>query len=115
MKILRFHKNEAKLMVENADDLWHLSNVIEIGDSLEGRTFRKIKLGGVEERSQKITKKPVFLKIGVEKVEFHKFSNALRVSGKVLEGKEDIPKGSYHTFNIEAGSSITLTKPEWLE
>lgn len=115
MKILRFHKNEAKLGVENADDLWHLSSIIDVDDTLEGRTFRKVKLGGAEDRAQKISKKPVFLKIGVEKVEFHKYSDALRVSGKVLEGKEDIPKGSYHTFNINEGSTITIIKPEWLK
>lgn len=115
MKILNFHKDQAKLVVENADDLWHLSGVIEVGDTLQGRTFRKIKLGGADDRSQKVTKKPVFLEIGVEKVEFHRYSDALRVSGKVLEGREDIPKGSYHTFNVEEGSTITLKKPEWMK
>ena len=115
MKILHFHKNEAKLVVENIDDLWQLSTIISEGDTLEGRTFRKIKLGTAEERSQKITKKPVFLKIGIEKVEFHRYSDILRVSGKVLEGKDDIPKGSYHTFNIEEGTTITIIKPEWLK
>ena len=113
MKILGFRKNEAKLVIETLDDLWQLSNIIDTDDTVEGRTFRKIKLGGAEDRSQKIVKKPVFLKIGVEKVEFHRYSDVLRVSGKVLEGKEDIPKGSYHTFNVEEGSTITLIKPEW--
>ncbi|MBW2997020.1 mRNA surveillance protein pelota [Candidatus Woesearchaeota archaeon] len=115
MKILHFRKNEAKLVVENIDDLWQLSTIIDSGDTLKGKTFRKIKLGTAEERSQKITKKPVFLRIGIEKVEFHRYSDILRVSGKVLEGKEDIPKGSYHTFNVEAGTAITLIKPEWLK
>ncbi|MBW2972328.1 mRNA surveillance protein pelota [Candidatus Woesearchaeota archaeon] len=112
---MHFRKNEAKLLVENLDDLWYLSNIIDVGDSVEGRTFRKIKMGGEDERSQKIVKKPVFLKIDVEKVEFHRYSDALRVSGKVLEGKEDIPKGSYHTFNVEEGTTLTLVKPEWLK
>lgn len=115
MKILHFRKNEAKLVVENIDDLWQLSNIIDAGDTLEGRTFRKIKLGTAEERSHKIAKKPVFLRISIEKVEFHRYSDILRASGKVQEGKEDIPKGSYHTFNIEEGTTITLIKPEWLK
>ncbi|MBU2562025.1 MAG: mRNA surveillance protein pelota [Nanoarchaeota archaeon] len=115
MKILHFHKNEAKLVVENLDDLWYLSNMIDVGDVVEGRTFRKIKIGGEDERSQKIVKKPVFLKIDAEKVEFHRYSDVLRVSGKVAEGKEDIPKGSYHTFNVEEGTTFTITKPEWLK
>lgn len=113
MKILHFQKNQAKVLVENMDDLWYLSNIIDVGDSVEGKTFRKIKIGGEDDRSQKIVKKPVFLSIIVEKVEFHKYSDILRVSGKVAEGKDDIPKGSYHTFNVEQETAITITKQEW--
>jgi len=115
MKILHFHKNVAKVLTENLDDLWHLSSIIDVGDSVEGKTFRKIKIGGEDERSQKIVKKPVFLNISVEKVEFHRYSDILRVSGKVLEGKDDIPKGSYHTFNIDESTTITITKQEWMK
>jgi protein pelota len=114
MKILHFRKDTAKVLVENLDDLWYLSSIIDIGDTVEGRTFRKIKLGGGEERSQSVVKKPVFLKISVENVEFHKYADSLRVSGKVLEGVEDIPKGSYHTFNVEESSTITIIKESWL-
>ncbi|MFH1063944.1 MAG: mRNA surveillance protein pelota [Candidatus Woesearchaeota archaeon] len=115
MKILNIHKNEAKLVVENLDDLWCLSTIIDPADIVEGRTFRKIKIGGEDDRSQKIVKKPVFLKIEVEKVEFHKYSNVLRVSGKVAEGQEEIPKGSYHTFNVEEGTQLKLIKTEWFK
>ena len=115
MKILEFKKDRATLIVENMDDLWYLSTIIEVGDTLEGKTFRKVKIGGSEDRSQSIVKKPVFLKIAVEKVEFHKYSDILRISGKVQEGKEDIPKDSYHTFSLEPGTKFTLIKPEWLK
>jgi protein pelota len=117
MKILHFQKNEAKVLVENLDDLWCLSNIIDTGDSVEGRTFRKIKAsgGGDDERAKAAIKKPVFLRILVEKVEFSRYSNVLRVSGKVAEGKEDIPAGSYHTFNIEENTNITIMKPEWFK
>ena len=37
------------------------------------------------------------------------------ISGKVAEGKEDIPAGSYHTFNIEEGTSIAIIKSEWFK
>ncbi|MFC1741934.1 mRNA surveillance protein pelota [Nanoarchaeota archaeon] len=115
MKILHFHKTEAKLQTENLDDLWCLSNIIDVGDTVEGKTFRKIKLGGEDDRSQKIVKKPVFLSIEAEKVEFHKYSNVLRISGKVQEGKEEIPKGSYHTFSVEEDTTIKIIKPEWFK
>jgi protein pelota len=115
MKILHFRKDEAKVLVENLDDLWCLSNIIDAGDSVEGKTFRKIKVGGggEDERARSAVKKPVFLSVVVEKVEFSRYSNVLRVSGKVAEGKEDIPAGSYHTFNVEEGTALTIMKPEW--
>jgi len=114
MKILSFHKSTAKLQVETLDDLWYLSSIIDSGDAIEGKTYRKVKVGGSEEAKDSV-KKPVYLSIAVERVEFHKYSDILRVSGKVLEGKEDIPKGSYHTFNVEADTVITIIKPEWLK
>ena len=115
MKILRFQKNQAKVLVENLDDLWYLSNIIDMSDAVEGKTFRKIKIGGEDDRSQKIVKKPVFLCINVEKVEFHKYADILRVSGKVKEGIDDIPTGSYHTFNVEQGTTISIIKTEWFK
>ncbi|MCH8329268.1 MAG: mRNA surveillance protein pelota [Nanoarchaeota archaeon] len=64
---------------------------------------------------KKITKKAVFLLIAVEKVEFSKTSNILRISGTVKGGPEDVPLGSHHTFNIEENSIITIIKQKWLK
>ena len=43
-------KGEIKLKVENPDDLWYLSTLIEPKDLVKGRTIRKIKPGEKEER-----------------------------------------------------------------
>ena len=110
-----FKKGEAKIKVENLDDLWYLNQIIEKNDCIKGKTLRKIKLGEETQRKQKTTKKPVFLLIQVEKLEFSKTSNILRISGVVKEGPEDIPLGSHHTFNIEENSIITLIKQQWLK
>ncbi len=107
-------KGEAKVKIENLDDLWYLSTIIDANDELKGKTIRKIKIGEKDERSANVSKKAVFLKLKAEKIEFSKTSNILRVSGKITEGPEDIPKGSYHTFNIEINSIITITKDRWL-
>ncbi len=116
MKII--HKNlkngEIKLKAENLDDLWYLSSIVEPQDLVSGKTVRKIKLGGEEERKVTAFKKEIFLEIRVENVEFHKYSNSLRISGTVVQGPEDVPKASYHTFNIEPGSIIKIVKKEWL-
>ncbi len=111
MKQLGFKQKqgELKVKVENPDDLWYLNNIIDPGDTLSGKTLRKLKV--TEEASAE--RKIVFMAIKVEKVDYA--PNELRVSGKVLEGPEDIPHGSYHTFSIEQGVIITLIKPEWLK
>ncbi len=116
MKQIYFNlkKGEIKLKAENLDDLWYLSNIIEPKDIIKGKTVRKIKLGGEEQRKQKITKKPVFLKIQAEKIEFSKTSDILRVSGIITQGPEDIKLGAHHTFNIEENSIITIIKEKWL-
>ncbi|MBD3310677.1 mRNA surveillance protein pelota [Candidatus Woesearchaeota archaeon] len=114
MKILSsdLRKGFAKLKVESLDDLWYLNQIISKGDLVKGKTFRKIRIGGKEERSQKVVKKPVFIEIETEKLDYT--GDLLRVSGKIRQGPEDVPRGSYHTFTIEEGSQITVKKESWL-
>ena len=108
-------KGEIKLKVENLDDLWYLSTIIEPKDIIKGKTTRKIKLGEKNQRNIKIIKKQVFLKIEVEKIEFSKTSDTLRASGKIKQGPEDVQLDSYHTFNIEQNTTIAIIKEKWLK
>ncbi len=112
---LDLKKGEAKLKIENLDDLWYLSQLVDIGDIIKGKTIRKIKLGKDSDRKQAIVKKPFFLKIKIEKIEFSKLSNALRVLGVITEGPEDIQKGEHHTFSLEPNTIFTLIKERWLK
>lgn len=105
-----FKKGYAKIKVENLDDLWYLSHIIDPGDLASGRTLRKIKLG---EDDRKAIRKPVFIKIKVEKIDYG--SDLLKVLGIVVEGPEDVPKGSHHSFNVEENTIITLEKEKWLK
>ena len=110
-----FKQGEVKVKIENLDDLWYLNQIIEKTDIIKGKTSRKIKIGDEKQRKQAITKKIIFLVIEVEKVEFSKTSNILRISGIVKEGPEDVPLGSHHTFSLEENSIITITKQKWLK
>ncbi len=110
-----FRKGEMKLKTQNLDDLWYLSSIIDNGDLVKGKTIRKIKIGKEWERKQKITKRQVTLTIEVEKIDFHKYSNNLRVSGVIKQGPEDVPKGQHHTFDIDDNTTITLIKARWLK
>lgn len=111
---LNLKKAELKLKVENMDDLWCLSQIIEPDDLVRGKTIRKIKIGETNQRKVNIIKKTIFIEIRVENVEFHEYSSVLRVSGVITQGPEDIQRGSYHTFNLEPSSIITIIKKQWL-
>jgi protein pelota len=117
MKIIKknLKKGEITFKTENLDDLWYLSQIVEPGNLIRGKTERKIKIGGEEQRNAKVVRKTIFLKLEIEKIEFHKYSDMLRVSGTTMEGPEDVPKGSYHTFNVETNTVITIEKKEWLK
>ena len=105
-------KGEMKLEVENLDDLWYLSQVIDPGDLISGTTLRKIKIG--DEQSANVIRKPVFMQIRVEKIDFGSRSDTLRATGKITAGPDDVPLGTYHSFNIEEKTRFTLIKQRWL-
>jgi protein pelota len=109
-----FRKGFSKVRIENADDLWFLSQVIDASDFVSGKTVRKVKIGGEDDRKQKVTKKAVFIKIIVEKVEFAESQTMLRILGVIEEGPEDIARGEHHTFNVEEGTEIKIEKEKWM-
>jgi protein pelota len=115
MKIIKqdLKHGEITLKVENSDDLWYLSHIIDVNDVIKGKTIRKIKIGGEEDRKSSVIKKSIFLKLKAEKMDFTE--SALRVSGKIIEGPEDIPLGSYHTFEFEENTVATIIKESWLK
>lgn len=110
MRILKMDKKtgEVSVIPETLDDLWHLERIVEPGDFAEAKTFRSVKLGENEE------KKPVFIRIGIERAEFAKYANKLRLTGKIVAGnpEEFVQKGKYHTLDVEKGEKITLIK-DW--
>jgi len=117
MKLLysNLKNGEVKVLTQNLDDLWYLSTIIEPKDIAKGRTLRKIKPVSSEEKSKEATKKPVFIKIEVENVEFSKYTNVLRISGVIKEAPDEIPLGEHHTFNIDDNTAITIIKEQWLK
>jgi len=113
MKIINknLSKGFVKIQITNRDDLWYLSQLISPGDIISGKTIRKIKLGESGDRKIAIIKKSVYIKINVEKLEYT--AESLRVLGPIIEGPEDIAKGSYHSFNLEENSCISIQKQRW--
>lgn len=113
MKILEDNQKQGEITVkpENLNDLWSLYNIISKGDQISAVTQRRV----VIKEGTKGERKTMRLKLDVDDVSFHEFSNRLRIKGKILEGPEDlISYGSYHTVNIEPHQALTIIKETWL-
>lgn len=104
---LKGREGEIAITPETLDDLWHLKYIIEKGDLVFALTKRKADTATDKLRPEKVEKKNVRLGIRVEDLEFHRFSNRLRIHGVIEQG---IDTGSYHTLNIEDGTNVAIIK-----
>ena len=104
-------RGEISVIPESVDDLWHLKHVIEPGDMVYSLTYRRMEEATDKVRPAKTEKKRIRLGLRVENVEFHKFSHRLRIKG-VIEFGPDTEVGSYHTFNIEPNTELSIIK-DW--
>jgi protein pelota len=102
---------EIKFQVDNMDDLWHLYNIIEVGDLVLASTYRREEQKADKVRNERGEKKRVFLGIRVEKMEFHEFDSRLRITGVIEQGPQDL--GAHHTLNVEEGEVLTVVKLHW--
>ncbi|MCP4761559.1 MAG: mRNA surveillance protein pelota [archaeon] len=112
MQILHsdFKKGIMKVMTQSLDDLWILYNIIKPNDIVGARTFRRV----VRRDGDKGERKPMHLDLKTETVEFHEYSNRLRLKGKIIHGPDEyVSIGQYHTINVEVGTKIQITKEKW--
>jgi len=102
-----------KVLVECDEDLWTLKILLKPGDLVEGLTFRDIS----RESSSVRERRPMVVKLKVERVEFQPFSGKLRVFGVIVEGPEEYGvRGKHHSLYIAPGDVITLEREEgWSE
>lgn len=112
MRILKedLKKGFVHIKIEQPEDLWYLSHIIAVGDSVKGTTERKIKIGGEDARNQKVVRKKMTLTLSVEKVDY---LETLRVLGLITNGPDDVARGEHHSFNVTEGDDITITKHSW--
>lgn len=115
MRLLEFDRKTgtARVQVTSPNDLWVLETLIRRGDVVTARTTRMLKSPDGSERGERVSTK---LSVQVEKTAFEPFLNALRVTGRVVEDPDELGVlGSYHTIVVEAGSTISIRKEDWLE
>ena len=107
---LRGDEGEIALLPESLDDLWHLQHLISRGDLVFALTHRKVPAIADKARPEKMERKTVRLGVKVEDIEFHMYSNWLRLHGIIKSGMD---VGAYHTLNIEVGTDLSILKYHW--
>ncbi len=115
MKILHrdYKEGRVKVMPESLDDLWYLKGIIAEGDTVYGTSFRRIR-DDEKLRADKGVRVPVHIGIVVSRTEFAAYITRLRVSGKIIEGPEDlISYGTFHTIEIKPRDVVSIKKVRW--
>jgi protein pelota len=110
MFVLGRSEQSVRLKPEITEDLWHLEKLVSPGDLVSGSTWRKFVAD-----SGRAERKPLFIKLRVEKVEFHRHSGKLRVLGIIVESRpeEFAPLGQHHSLDVDTGDAITVEKERW--
>ena len=102
-----------KVVIETDEDVWHLYNVIEIGDLVTASTTRREEKSSDKIRAERSEKKRMTLGVRIEKIEFSEQDLRLKLLGTIETGPQDI--GQHHTLMIEVGDSLTISKTKWRE
>ncbi|QDX41657.1 mRNA surveillance protein pelota [Salarchaeum sp. JOR-1] len=103
-------RERVTLVPESLDDLWHLTYVVEPGDLVGGDTHRRIQRKDDDMRDTGGEREHMHVTLDVEGVEFHKFSNRLRISGVIERCSREDQLGMHHTINVEEYDELTIEK-----
>lgn len=110
MNVLDQDRTEGRirLRVDTMDDLWHLYQLVQVGDRVTKSTRRSPSTADDKIRPEKRSKERMTLTLEVDGVEFHEFADRLRIGGEIVDGPQDL--GQHHTFNVESGEELTIHK-----
>ncbi len=103
MRLIKKEKNYLELQIEDKEDLWYLSRLINKNDIVKGKSTRKIKIN-----EKTVEKKTYYFIIKVEKTEYQ--NEQLKINGTIQNEIEDIPKGSYQSIHFKEGDIIKIEK-----
>ena len=106
MKLLKKDfKGKTRIILESLDDMWNMMNIISPGDEIGAKTLRTLQTSNEKE------KRPVYLNIVVDKVDFSEETGNLRITGKIIDGPDDIKHG-YHTLTLKEKDTFEIKK-DW--
>ncbi|XP_056627973.1 protein pelota homolog [Triplophysa dalaica] len=103
---------QVTLIPEEAEDMWHTYNLLQVGDSLRASTIRKVQTesstGSVGSSRVRTT-----LTLCVETIDFDSQACQLRVKGTNIQENQYVKMGAYHTIELELNRNFTLAKKVW--
>mmetsp|Transcript_1181 Transcript_1181/g.3593 ORF Transcript_1181/g.3593 Transcript_1181/m.3593 type:complete len:490 (+) Transcript_1181:4504-5973(+) len=105
-------KGQVSVIVQEEEDLWHLYQLIAVGNQFRSTTFRRVQressTGSTESERVKIT-----LTLNVEKVDYNPGAESMRISGKNATENKWVKLGAHHTFDVSLHMKVTLIKTCW--
>lgn len=100
------------LIPEEDEDMWHIYNLIQEGDTLRSTTVRRVVSESITGSTNKNSVR-TNMSIVVVSVFFDVQVCTLRVNGKCVEQNPVVKMGSFHTIDLELNRSFTLKKDCW--
>lgn len=107
-----FHYRYVVLIPEEDEDMWHVFNLLQEGDSIRASTLRKVVTESAT-GSTGASKVRTTLTISIESIDYDFDACMLRVKGKNIAENQYVKMGQYHTLDIELNRKFTLSKEEW--
>lgn len=103
-----------KVIVENTEDLWHLYNLITIGDHIATKSRRKVTRENAVSTLAAVVK-VLYLEVEVTDITFS--PDELRISGVNKTENEYVRLGAYHSMTVtyDPPQEVVITKKEWNE
>jgi len=105
-------KGFVKLLPQEDEDMWHVYNLMAVGDYVTTGSTRKIQketsTGSTSAKKLKIT-----LKLKITKIDFDVQSCFLRIQGQNVTESEHVKMWAFHTHDLKVGQSFTLEKDNW--
>ncbi|KAM5126759.1 protein pelota homolog [Mantella aurantiaca] len=92
--------------------MWHTYNLLQVGDSLQASTIRKVQ---TESATGSVGSNRIrtVLTIRVETIDFDSQACQLRVKGTNILENQYVKMGAYHTIELELNRKFTLAKKQW--
>lgn len=101
-----------KLEASDAEDMWHVYNLINEGDKLRAPTIRKVQQESVTGSSSS-DRVHMTITIQVKSFEYDPSVVMMRVTGRVATENKHVRVGAFHTLELEPHRAFSIEKESW--